>query len=80
LTNAEGFDYVTSEDILAEFKSVLGDVEAGNYKSGGKIAKPNGEDSPANEIDTPLYSGDGLVRRASALQQTLAAKRAAGGD
>jgi NADH-quinone oxidoreductase subunit G len=80
LTNAEGFEYVTSEDILAEFKSVLGDVEAGNYKSGGKIAKPNCEDSPANEIDTPLYSGDGLVRRASPLQQTLAAKRAAGGD
>ena len=80
LTNAEGFDYVTSEDILAEFRSVLGDVEAGSYKSGGKIAKPNGEDSPANEIDTPLYSGDGLVRRASALQQTLAAKRAAGDD
>jgi len=80
LTNAEGFDYVTSEDILAEFKSVLGDVEAGSYKSGSKIAKPNGEDSPANEIDTPMYSSDGLVRRANALQQTLAAKRTAGGD
>ena len=80
LTDAEGFDYVTSEDILAEFRSVLGDTDAGSYKSGGKIAKPNGEDSPANEIDTPLYSGDGLVRRASALQQTLAAKRAAGDE
>lgn len=80
LTNADGFEYVTSEDILAEFKSVLGDVTAGSYQSGGRIAKPNGEDSPANEIDTPLYSGDGLVRRASALQQTLAAKRAAGDD
>jgi len=80
LTDVEGFDYVTSEDILAEFKSVLGDADAGSYKSGGKIAKPNGEDSPANEIDTPLYSGDSLVRRATALQQTLAAKRAAGDE
>ena len=80
LTDAEGFDYVTSEDILAEFKSVLGDVGAGSYKPGGKIAKPNGEDSPADEIDTPLYSGDGLVRRTDALQQTLAAKRAAGDE
>ena len=80
LTNADGFEYVTSEDILAEFKSVLGNVDAGSYKPGGKIAKGNGEDLPANEIDTPLYSGDGLVRRASALQQTLAAKRAAGDD
>jgi NADH-quinone oxidoreductase subunit G len=80
LTNAEGFEYVTSEDIIAEFKSALGDVEAGSYKPGGKIANPNGEDAPANEIDTPLYSGDGLVRRAAALQQTLAAKRATGDE
>jgi NADH-quinone oxidoreductase subunit G len=78
LTNVEGFDYVTSDDILAEFKSVLGEVDAGSYKPGSKLAKPNGEDSPESEIDTPLYSGDGLVRRATALQQTLAAKRAAG--
>ena len=80
LTDAEGFDYVTSEDILAEFKAILGDVDAGSYKPGSKLAKPNGEDSPANEIDTPLYSADGLVRRADALQQTLAAKRAAGDE
>ncbi len=80
LTDAEGFDYVTSEEILTEFKAALGDVDAGSYKPVGKIAKPNGADSPANEIDTPLYSGDGLVRRASALQQTLVAKRAAGDE
>jgi hypothetical protein len=59
---------------------VLGDVDAGSLRPGGKIAKPNGEDSPADEIDTPLYSSDGLVRRASALQRTLAAKRAAGDE
>ncbi len=80
LTEAAGFDYVTSEDILADFRSVLGEVTAGSYKPGGKIAKPNGEDAPANEIDTPLYSGDGLVRRATALQQTMSAKRAAGDE
>jgi hypothetical protein len=80
LTDAEGFDYVTSEDILAEFKSVLGDVEAGSYKPGSKLARPNGADAPADEIDTPLYSGDGLVRRATALQQTLVAKRSAGDE
>ena len=78
LTEAEDFDYVTSEDVLAEFRSVLGDVDAGHYRAEGKLSKPNGEDSPANEIDTPLYSVDGLVRRANALQQTLAAKRGSG--
>ena len=80
LTDAEGFDFVTSEDVLAEFKSVLGDVDAGSYQARGKLPKPNGEDSPASEIDTPLYSVDGLVRRATALQQTLSAKRAAGDE
>jgi len=78
LTDAEGFEYVTSEDVLSEFRSVLGDVEWGSYTPAGSISKPNGEDSPADEIDTPIYSVDGLVRRAPALQQTLTAKRAAG--
>ena len=80
LADADGFDYVTSEDVLSEFQSIIGDLGAGNYEAGEKLAKPNGEDSPANEIDTALYSGDGLVRRANALQQTLSAKRAAGDD
>ena len=78
LTDAEGFDYVTSDDILADFKSVLGDFDAGAYKSGGKLPKPNGADTPADEIDTSIYAVDGLVRRAKALQLTLSAKRAAG--
>jgi len=80
LTDAEGFEYVTSEDILEEFKSVLGDADVSSYQSAGKHEKPNGEDAPADEIDTPLYSSDSLVRRAHALQQTLVAKRAAGDD
>ena len=80
LTNAEGFDYVTSEDILTKFKSLLGDVKAGSYKPADKLARPNAEDSAANEIDIPLYSGDSLVRRATALQETPSAKRAAGED
>ncbi len=80
LLNVEGFDYVTSEDVLTEFKSLLGEVDGGNYQANGKIAKPNGADRPADEIDTPLYSIDSLVRRANALQKTLSAKRAAGDE
>jgi NADH-quinone oxidoreductase subunit G len=80
LIDAEGFDYVTSEDVLTEFKSALGDVGAGAYNAAGTIEKPNGEDSATNKIDTPLYSSDSLVRRATALQQTLSAKRAAGDE
>jgi NADH-quinone oxidoreductase subunit G len=80
LTDAADFDYVTSEDVLADFMSVLGEVDSGEYEATGTIAKPNGEDSPAEEIDTPIYSIDGLTRRANALQQTLSAKRAVGED
>ncbi len=82
LVGADGFDYVTSEDILEEFSAEVGDVTAGSYTAAGNVAKPNGADSPADEIDTPLYSVDGLVRRAAALQLTPEARRAAdeGGD
>jgi len=80
LTDADGFEYVTSEDVLNEFKSLLGDVDRGSYAPTGSMSLPNGEDSPADEIDTPIYSVDGLVRRAPALQLTLSAKRAPGSD
>ena len=78
LVNADGFEYVTSEDVLAECKAQVGDVKARAYTATGTPAKVNGEDRPAHEIDTPLYSVDGLVRRAAALQLTLEARRAAG--
>ncbi|MBT8102115.1 MAG: NADH-quinone oxidoreductase subunit NuoG [Gammaproteobacteria bacterium] len=78
LIEAPGFEYVTSEDIREEFAEQLGEVSTSNaYDGTGKIARPNGEDSAADEIDVPLYSVDGMVRRASALQLTDAARRAA---
>jgi NADH-quinone oxidoreductase subunit G len=80
LTNAEAFDYVTSDDVLDEFKALVGKTEAGSYKLAGSFAKPNGADAPGDEIDTPLYSVDAMVRRAHALQNTLSAKRAVGGE
>jgi NADH-quinone oxidoreductase subunit G len=78
LIDAPGFDYVTSEDVREEFAAQLGDVSTSNaYEGSGEIAKPNGEDAPADEIDVPLYSVDALVRRATALQMTDEARRAA---
>jgi NADH-quinone oxidoreductase subunit G len=79
LLEAPDFDYVTSEDVLLELREQLGDVAADNTIK-GKIAAAAGKeaDDPAREIDTPIYSVDGLVRRARALQLTPAAKRAAG--
>ena len=78
LVDAEGFDYVTSEDVLAECKQAVGDIEPAAFAGSGSGAKVNGEDRPSEEIDTPLYSVDSLVRRADALQRTPAASRAEG--
>ncbi len=79
LVEAPGFDYVTSEDVRDEFVAQLGEVRTSNdYEGSSRIAKPNGEDSPQDEIDVPLYSVDSVVRRARALQLTDAARRAEG--
>ncbi len=77
LLDVPDFDYVTSEDVRSEIAGQLGDIKPDNaYKGKGKIARPNGADEPANEIDIPMYSVDGLVRRANALQMTTEARRA----
>ena len=41
-----------------------------------QLAPEDREDAPSAEIDVPLYSVDGLVRRGAALQLTAAARRA----
>ena len=81
LLDVPGFDYVTSEDVRDELVAQLGDVRPDNsYGGGARIAKPNGEDAPSGDIDTPIYSVDPMVRRATALQLTVEARRAHGGD
>ena len=77
LVEADGFDYVTSEDVLAECRERVGEVAPGSYAGTGAAA--TGAANGAADIDTPLYSVDGLVRRARALQLTPAAQRSAGG-
>jgi NADH-quinone oxidoreductase subunit G len=80
LIEAPDFDYVTSEDVRDEVTAKLGDVEPSSYSGKTRPAKLNGEDAPEAEIDLPIYSVDGLVRRATALQMTVAAKREPGGE
>ena len=80
LVEAPDFDYVTSEDVRDELTAKLGDVEPSGYAGKTRPAKLNGEDAPEAEIDVPIYSVDGLVRRATALQMTVAVKRETGGE
>ena len=71
LVEAPDFDYVTSEDVRDELAGQLGDTECSNaYTGKTQLAKPNGEDDPTVEVDTPIYSVDSVVRRAPALQLT----------
>ena len=76
LLDASGFDYVTSEDVRDEIAKELGEFVPNNEINSSAIhAMPNGADAPGSQIDIPLYSVDGLVRRSAALQMTPEAKR-----
>jgi NADH-quinone oxidoreductase subunit G len=76
LLEVRDFDFITSEEVRDEIAGQLGDVSPNNNLSGeASISAPDGADAPELEIDTPLYSIDGLVRRAPALQMTPEAKR-----
>jgi len=79
LLDADGFDYVNSEEIRDELFGQIGEIHKDNSYDGGKIATNlNGADEPANEIDVPIYQVDAVVRRAAALQLTPEAKRTSG--
>ena len=79
LVDAPDFDYVTSEDVRDELVAQLGDIQPDNSRSAkAKVGRPNGADAPDQDIDVPLYSVDGMVRRANALQLTAEARRARG--
>jgi NADH-quinone oxidoreductase subunit G len=79
LLDAPGFEYVSSEEVLEELREELGDVRPDNaYRGTTPVARPNGKDAAAADVDLPIYSVDPVVRRARALQLTEAAKRARG--
>jgi NADH-quinone oxidoreductase subunit G len=77
LLEADGFDYVTSEDVRDEIVAQLGQIVPTSYSGQSKSTKANGADASQAEIDVPIYSVDSLVRRATALQLTAEAKRTA---
>jgi NADH-quinone oxidoreductase subunit G len=77
LLEADGFEYVSSEEVRDELAGMIGEVSPDNaYKGTSAIAAPNGADDPAKTVDVPIYEVDALVRRAAALQLTPEALRA----
>jgi NADH-quinone oxidoreductase subunit G len=76
LLDADGFEYVSSEDVRDEFAAAVSEVAPSNdIQSQAKHAAPNGADAVADQIDVSIYTVDGVVRRAAALQMTAEAKR-----
>ena len=77
LLGADGFDYLSSEDVRKECESALGGIEPDNkYVADNVLPKPNG--GVPDDLDVPMYAVDSVVRRAAALQLTPEAKRQRG--
>lgn len=71
LLEVPGFDYVSSDEVLAEIKTAIADLTPDNSVTGGT----NLEAWPAGDGlqrigDVPIYALDPLVRHAPALQRT----------
>ncbi|HEX2140374.1 MAG TPA: NADH-quinone oxidoreductase subunit NuoG [Woeseiaceae bacterium] len=69
LLDAEGFDYVSSEDVRDELKAALGEIRPDNAYGGGEPLR-RGESGLDADLDVPMYQVDAVVRRSVPLQLT----------
>ena len=74
LLDAPDFNFETSTEVLEELRSELGEFELDNGYSGDSSLTVSAAESTVAQ--TPMYSVDGIVRRAVALQLTPEARRA----
>jgi NADH-quinone oxidoreductase subunit G len=72
LHGVSGFDYVSSEDVLAEAQGVSGNIQPDNNPEIGSqpIWRPFRADGLLRVADVPIYAMDPLVRRALSLQSS----------
>lgn len=69
LFHLQGFDYQAADEVLHEVKSAMQHSSlVVDERKGGTVKKSHHGLSRVGEI--PIYAGDGLVRRAEALQKT----------
>ena len=75
LTGVDGFDYVSSEDVKNEVRSLCESIELSNTSSATPSFKINAvSDELHRSTDVPMYATDSLVRRAASLQKTIDAQ------
>ena len=71
LTGVDGFDYLSSEDVKDEVRSMCESIELSNAITGNAAMQVNAASNDlCRSADVPMYATDSLVRRASSLQQT----------
>jgi len=66
----DGFDQVSSQDVVQELKTLCSDIQLDNNAVADSVADYSDSSTAQRVGDTPIYAGDMLVRRAAALQQT----------
>lgn len=71
LLNLSGFEYVSSDQVRDELQSQLGAITPNNSYTGDAVTR-SGASERVNDV--PMYAVDAIVRRATALQQTLEAR------
>ncbi len=78
LLGQEGFDYMSAEEVRDELRAALGVVRTEQKVTSVKLSlpAPARRESLQRISDVPIYAGDGLLRRADALQATVDARGA----
>jgi NADH-quinone oxidoreductase subunit G len=72
LLNLPGFDYQSSDEVLAEVRELSGGQASAPYRGNHSVAPPTdgAHPSAAPLPDVPMYQSDAVVRRAPSLQRT----------
>ena len=72
LLDVEGFEYLAVDEVLAEAQKIIGEIVPSNaLKLNDGVSLSSSGDGLDRFGEVPPYGGDGLVRRAPALQQTV---------
>jgi len=74
LTEVDGFDYLSSEDVKAEVRSQCESIELSNVVDSSITVEVNSASGIYRASDVPMYATDAVVRRASSLQSTVDAQ------
>ena len=66
----DGFNQISSDDVMQEVKTFCSDIQLDNNAVADSVAAYSSVSGVTRVGDMPIYAGDMLVRRATALQKT----------